>query len=203
MGPSQHRQIPGQHQAPCARGSSPRQRLCLLRGCEKLFVPLKRPERYCGGACRAAARRWQLWHTRHTYRRSEKGRERRLEQSRRRRERARERAKTGEASLRVDSSGAWLEITRRPDGDGAGDKYESQPNSVGHQSEKKSADCPCSRPGCYELFAIDSRSPRKKFCSSSCRHALRRVLQREARWLWRRFSSVGYGPPIRAPRPSS
>ena len=41
---------------------------------------------------------------------------------------------------------------------------------------------PCSRPGCYELFPPDRRSPLKKFCCALCREALRRVRQREARW---------------------
>lgn len=40
----------------------------------------------------------------------------------------------------------------------------------------------CDRPGCYERFHRTSRSPLKKYCSSVCRQALRRVLVREARW---------------------
>jgi hypothetical protein len=56
---------------------------------------------------------------------------------------------------------------------------------VGHSCEKNknSGDgIPCSRPGCYELFLAEHRSPLKKFCSCSCRRALRRVIEREQRW---------------------
>jgi hypothetical protein len=40
----------------------------------------------------------------------------------------------------------------------------------------------CQRPGCYERFAPSARSLEHKFCCALCRQALRRVLQREARW---------------------
>ena len=49
-------------------------------------------------------------------------------------------------------------------------------------SEKSS----CARPGCYELFVPLRRSPQQRFCSCLCRRALRRVIQREARWGRRR-----------------
>jgi hypothetical protein len=43
----------------------------------------------------------------------------------------------------------------------------------------------CARPGCYVCFTRNSRSPLQSFCSALCRRALRRVLQRESRWLRR------------------
>ena len=52
----------------------------------------------------------------------------------------------------------------------------------GHQEEADSEKISCSRPGCYELFSPQRRSPLKKFCSCLCREALRRVRRREARW---------------------
>jgi hypothetical protein len=48
------------------------------------------------------------------------------------------------------------------------------------------ANCPCDRPGCYELFVLQARSPQQHFCSSACRQALRRVRQRERRLRARR-----------------
>ena len=39
----------------------------------------------------------------------------------------------------------------------------------GHQEEASSEKIPCSRPGCYELFPPDRRSPLKKFCCALCR----------------------------------
>jgi hypothetical protein len=40
---------------------------------------------------------------------------------------------------------------------------------------------PCDRPGCYQLFVPTPRCPDQRFCSCSCRQALRRVRQRESR----------------------
>jgi hypothetical protein len=40
----------------------------------------------------------------------------------------------------------------------------------------------CARPGCYEHVVANPRSIFKKFCSSMCRKALRRVMEREIRW---------------------
>ena len=40
----------------------------------------------------------------------------------------------------------------------------------------------CDRPGCEEHFTLSKRSPCQRFCSSSCRQALRRVMERERRW---------------------
>jgi uncharacterized protein with von Willebrand factor type A (vWA) domain len=94
------------------------------------------------------------------YRASEGGKERRRQQSCRYRERVRQR------------------------------QEEAQPLSPvgeGHQEAADSEKIPCSRPGCYELFPQQRRSPLKKFCCALCREALRRVRQREARWQ-RRFS---------------
>ncbi len=72
----------------------------------------------------------------------------------------------------------------------------------GHQEQADSEKSPCSRPGCYESFPPERRSPLKRFCCALCREALRRVRRREARWLsggdaagkhdpWERF----HGPP--------
>ena len=60
---------------------------------------------------------------------------------------------------------------------------------------------PCHRPGCYVLFLPSARSPDQKFCSDSCRQALRRVRQRELRLRQRRRRGVlpryvyHHGPP--------
>ena len=49
---------------------------------------------------------------------------------------------------------------------------------------------PCQRPGCYDGFAPSPRSPHQRFCSCSCRQALRRVRQREATRRQRRRHGV-------------
>jgi hypothetical protein len=44
----------------------------------------------------------------------------------------------------------------------------------------------CHRPGCYVEFAVRPDDSSRRFCSVACRLALRRVLDRESRWRWRR-----------------
>ena len=139
-------------QAPCRC----RPRICLLKGCERWFSPLRSSARYCSEACSKAARRWTRWQAAQRYRASDKGKERRRQQSCRYRERVRQRRLAAQ-----EPAGAACE---------------------GHQEEISSEKIPCSRPGCYELFSPQRRSPLKKFCCALCRNALRRVRQREARW---------------------
>jgi hypothetical protein len=45
---------------------------------------------------------------------------------------------------------------------------------------------PCHRPGCYELFTLPYEQSNKRFCSVACRLALRRVVDREERYVARR-----------------
>jgi hypothetical protein len=45
---------------------------------------------------------------------------------------------------------------------------------------------PCARPGCYELFTLSHEHSCQRFCSVACRLALRRVLDRDARYQARR-----------------
>jgi hypothetical protein len=40
----------------------------------------------------------------------------------------------------------------------------------------------CDRPGCYEGFVAEPRSPHQRFCSRACRQAMERVWRRERRW---------------------
>ena len=99
------------------------------------------------------ARLWSRRQAAQRYRASEQGKERRRRQACRYREPVRKRRE--EALLR---------------------------GAEGHQEAADSGKIPCSRPGCYERFPPERRSPRKKFCCALCREALRRVRQREARW---------------------
>jgi hypothetical protein len=152
-----------------------RARICLLKGCEKWFSPRHPLSRYCSEACRQAARRWSLWQAARRYRASERGKELRRQQSCRYRERVRQRQEVVEPPPVV---------------------------SEGHQEEAGSEKIPCSRPGCYECFPPEQRSPLKRFCSCFCREALRRVRRREVRWGLHRDSPIGHdrfawfhGPP--------
>ena len=133
-----------------------RQRLCLLKGCERPFQPRHPLARYCSPECREAARRWSLWRANQRYRASDQGRCQRREQSSRRRARA----------------------VQRHAEESAG----QDPREGYHKTATGEEFC-CSRPGCYQCFTRSSRSPLQSFCCFSCRRALRRVLQRESRWL--------------------
>jgi hypothetical protein len=146
-------------------GSPPRQRQCLLKGCECWFRSACPFARYCSAACVRAARRWSCWLANRLYRQSEQGRQQRRDQSRRRRER--ERARNNPAMPPPDEREGYHKAI---------------------EAEKN----PCHRPGCYECFAPSARSPLQKFCSRLCRQALRHVLEREARWRRRfeRWTSV-------------
>jgi len=130
-------------------------RVCLLKGCEQTFQAWHPFVRYCSSACREAARRWRQRTANRRYRASEQGKDRRRAQARRYRERVRERQCA-----------------------------DSDPPSSdeGYPQAENSTDSCCRRPGCYEAFAKTARSPLQKFCSISCRQALRRVLLRERRW---------------------
>ena len=65
------------------RVRGPRSRVCLLKGCERRFRPLRPLTRYCSEQCREEARRWREWKARHRYRQSEAGKRKRRAQSRR------------------------------------------------------------------------------------------------------------------------
>ncbi len=135
------------------RGGSPRQRKCLLKGCEKWFRPDKAQERYCSDSCVDSARVWSVRKARREYRASERGKEKRREQSRRRRQRQEESRSVSAVLARVitgdcrDSFLWW-----------------------------------CDRPGCYERFCHTRRSPLQRFCARSCRRAVERVVEREKKW---------------------
>jgi hypothetical protein len=68
-----------------------RRRVCLLKGCGRVFRPQQPLARYCSEACRREARRWRRWKARRRYRQSLNGKQKRRAQSRRYREHRKER----------------------------------------------------------------------------------------------------------------
>lgn len=144
----------------------PRRRLCLLKGCEQPFQPKHPQARYCSEACRQAARRWRAWRARRRYRATERGKACRRRQCCRYRERVRRRQEQP-----ADRPAQPLQVT--------------DPVPAGREGQRPADDSKkssCCRPGCYTCFDLAPRSPLQRFCSSLCRRALRRVLEREARW---------------------
>lgn len=113
-------------------------------------------------SCLDSVARWRRWQASQRYRATENGKGRRREQSRRYRQRVRERA-AASADVATLREGQRL-VTFAED----------------------SAERPCARPGCYEVFRVLHEHVCKRFCSVACRLALRRVLDRESRYRARR-----------------
>ena len=132
----------------------PRTRRCLLKGCEQGFRPQHARQRYCSPGCREQARRWAQWKAQQAYRTTAKGKAQRNRQSRRYRERLKSRP--------AHENGPILKCAR--------------------VIPKIFFTDFCDRPGCYEGFVCQARSPQQRFCSRACRHALERVWERERRW---------------------
>jgi hypothetical protein len=65
----------------------PRRRICLLKGCGKVFHPSHPRQRYCSKDCRKQAKKWSAW----KYRKSNKGKKVRRAQSKDYRKRQKER----------------------------------------------------------------------------------------------------------------
>lgn len=158
MGPEQFGPLPRPGQG-CRRGRLRPHgcRRCLLKGCEGWFRPRHPQARYCSSQCQQAARRWRRWRAAQRYRASDHGQQQRQEQSRRYRQRRRQRQIRAAAAI---------------------------PPCEGQRAASPPQDFlgrPCDRPGCYQLFVPTPRCPDQRFCSCSCRQALRRVRQRESR----------------------
>ena len=79
--------VPGQPSD--SRRWHPGCRRCLLKGCERWFLPRRPQARYCSPACQDAARRWRGWMARQRYRATPNGKQRRRDQARRARQRRR------------------------------------------------------------------------------------------------------------------
>ncbi len=152
-----------QHLSKRPGGRPYRLRRCLLKGCEQLFYPRHPQTHYCSEACRQAAQRWRRWRASQRYRSTENGKQRRRQQAQRYRQRCHQR----QAAV-VAEAAAACEGQRAASGS---DDFSLRP---------------CDRPGCYVLFPIRHEHSCQRFCSVACRLALRRVLDREARWRARR-----------------
>jgi len=144
------------------------QRRCLRKGCPRLFIPRWWNERYCGADCRRFVQRWQA-----------RKRQRAL---RERSEAAREKHRLDEARRRETGGGS-----RSP---GRGPRSPRADAPRGHADEQRGHADPtrgdpfCDRPGCYAPPAKWNPNTRC-FCTAACRDALRRVEERERKWLLR------------------
>jgi hypothetical protein len=90
VGPDKDSTFPAEDRTP-GPGRRPRTRCCLLKGCKRRFRPRRAGQRYCSDECRRKARRWSRWKAQQSYRATAAGKERRNGQSRRYRQRVRNR----------------------------------------------------------------------------------------------------------------
>jgi hypothetical protein len=140
------------------RRRRPRLRVCFRKGCGRWYTPRRWNQRYCQDPeCLRAVRRWQARQRQRRRRASPQGRQQ---------HRHAERARRLEANIRGQT------LTKRLT-DGA----------RGHAGEK-SSDIFCGRTGCYEPLRVSLRTP-ASYCGPACRTAVRRVRDRERKWLSR------------------
>jgi len=136
----------------------PRRRVCLRKGCGRRYTPRRWNQRYCQDPeCLREVKRWQARQRQRRRRASPQGRQQ---------HRHAERARRREAKARGQTPAA-----RSPD------------RARGHVGEN-SSDVFCGRTGCYEPPRASLRTP-ACYCSVVCRTAVRRVRDRERKWLSR------------------
>jgi hypothetical protein len=165
LGPASFHHLRQAGQEPCP---AHRARRCLLKGCERCFLPPRPQSRYCSAACAAAARRWRHVKASRQYRATDEGRARRRAQHRRYRQRRHERTRVARSAAAAGDAPAAREGQRPAWGD------------------ENFCQRMCDRPGCYVTFLVTTAFLCRRFCSVACRLALRRVLDREARYRQRR-----------------
>jgi len=118
MGPSPENRSPQSGNQGQRRARLARTRWCLLKGCKRRFRPKQARERYCSPECRRAARAWSCWKAHQRYRATAAGRKNRQGQSRRYRERVRNRpqlaAEAAVADARVITRDFFRSLLRSP-----------------------------------------------------------------------------------------
>ena len=166
---------------------------CLLKGCEDWFLPRRPQARYCSPACQKAARRWRRWLSCQRFKATNHGKKLRRDQARRYRIRLRQRSSLTEPTPPdhdVELTSPVIESLTSPGSEPPPIVTTTGEGQRQPKYREQSCGLPCHRPGCYVLFLPSARSPDQKFCSNSCRQALRRVRQRELRLRQRRRRGV-------------
>jgi hypothetical protein len=147
------------HVKPNCRCRRPRTRVCLRKGCGRKYQPQRWNQHYCQDPeCLRLVRRWQAAKRQAKRRQDEAAKSQHAEAERVRRQ-------------RIPSS-----------------PQASKPPEIGvargHAARILSPTPMCDRPGCHEPVAKLGRS-QARYCCSACRQAMRRVVDRERKWLFR------------------
>lgn len=142
-------------------------RLCLRKHCGNRFPPSRWNQRYCQQPhCLREVRRWQATKRQRRRRQSPPQRQQHAQAERQRRKQKKQQAtpkNTTPNQPTVDQDRAW-------------------------SRSKNSFEDFCDRPGCYEARRSSSRAT-ARYCGDDCRQALRRVTDRERKWLHRNTSA--------------
>ena len=143
-------------------------RLCLCKNCGNRFQPIRWNQRYCQQPhCLREVRRWQATKRQRRRRQSPQQRQQHAQAERQRRKQKKQQAIPKSTTPNQPTSG---------------------PDRAWSRSKNSDQDF-CDRPGCYDPRRSSSRAA-ARYCSDNCRQALRRVTDRERKWL-RRNTSAG------------
>ena len=142
-----------------ARPRKPRSRICLRKGCGRRYQPRRWNQHYCQDSeCLRLVRRWQAA----------------KRQAQRRQDEA---AKLQHAQAQRAHRQRVASLPQAP-------KEPEVTPARGHAAKIISSSPMCDRPGCHEPPCKVTDRP-MCFCSRACRQAVRRVLDRERKWLIR------------------
>lgn len=142
-------------------------RVCLRKGCGRIFDVRSGNQRYCQDPeCLRQVRRWLSAKRQRVRRQRPEVRENRAAAAREVRER-KSRLKTVPPAPTEPVMPA-----EQPDPSGAWSRSRKIPGPI------------CDRVGCYESPRPSCRCP-ARYCSHECRDAMQRVRDRERKWLWR------------------
>lgn len=143
------------------------QRVCLRKGCGRIFDVRSGNQRYCQDPeCLRQVRRWLSAKRQRVRRQRPEVRENRAAAAREVRER--------KSRLKTDPPAPTEPIMPA-----------EQPDPPGAWSRSRKISGPiCDRVGCYESPRPSCRCP-ARYCSHACRDAMQRVRDRERKWLWR------------------
>jgi len=170
MGHSQHTAKSSPTASGCRRAGP---RICLRKGCGCVFTTSRWNQRYCGNPeCQRLVRRWQAAKRQRRRRQNEEHRQQHAQAQRERRQRCREATSASENHEPLPVEKECSPETTAEDG-GAWSRRKNAPADF------------CDRPGCYDPVRASSRT-NARYCGDDCRRAVRRVLDRERKWLKRK-----------------
>jgi hypothetical protein len=147
------------HDKPNCQCRRPRTRVCLRKGCGRMYQPQRSNQRYCQDPeCLRLVRRWQAAKRQAKRRQDDAAKAQHAEAERARRQRA----------------------TSSPQAP----KSPEVAAARGHAAKIFSPTPMCNRPGCHEPVVKSGRN-KARYCCSACREAVRRVRDRERKWQFR------------------